>query len=174
MSPKTKQALIVAVVAMGGAGLLAIVMLLEWLPGFPAGSVQPDAPAVRVAPGPAPAESLLPGETIVSAEDIAKPAIMPSPQPPVAQAAKPAPATPDAKAASQNFPPQRLFSRGRCINCGTVSATATVENRRNNRITWEVRVRFENGMRRVFRFPTDPGYQEGDQVLFSHGRLTRD
>ena len=38
---------------------------------------------------------------------------------------------------------------------------------------WEVRVNFAGGASRVFRYPTDPGFLNGERVRFEAGRLTR-
>jgi hypothetical protein len=157
LTPKTQQALIVAAVAMAGAGLLAIAMVLDWIPA-PATS---SAPKPRSGPVTA-AESLLPGETIVSVDEPKK-------------TPEAAPRTPTPEQAAPPPPPAtRRISRGRCTNCGTVSATASIESARTSRVTWEVRVRFDDGARRVYRFPTDPGYSEGDRVVFANGRLVRE
>jgi hypothetical protein len=63
-------------------------------------------------------------------------------------------------------------SRALCANCGTVASTTLHEDRRDD-TAWEVRVRFDDGTRRVLRFPTDPGFRVGDRVFLSNGRLLR-
>jgi len=60
-----------------------------------------------------------------------------------------------------------------CPHCGTISSTAFHEREpRNSR--WEVRVRFDDGTRKILRYPTDPGLRVGERVALVEGRLKRE
>jgi hypothetical protein len=107
----------------------------------------PDAtPEFRVA-GTAPPESLSQGESIVPA-----PAQVPLP--------------PD-------VPPAPAPVAKTCPHCGTIASTAFHEREARN-ARWEVRVRFDDGTRKILRYPTDPGLRVGDRVALIQGRLQRE
>ena len=105
-----------------------------------------DTPEFRVA-GTAPPESLSQGESIVTAPAQAPlPADVPPPPAPVART---------------------------CPHCGTIASTAFHEREPRN-ARWEVRVRFDDGTRKILRYPTNPGLQVGDRVALVQGRLQRE
>jgi hypothetical protein len=147
VSPRTRQALIVTVAAVGIAALGGIAAIQGWLPegfsGETAASVA--APEFRVA-GTAPPESLSRGESVVTGPEAA-PAPTPAPAP------APAPKT--------------------CPHCGTIASTAFHEREPRN-ARWEVRVRFDDGTRKILRYPTDPGLKVGERVALVQGRLQRE
>ena len=164
MSPRSQQAIMVAAVAVGLAGVAGIAAIEGWvtLPG----STDP-VPAQRPPIAASPAESLLPGETIVEPPSAPAPA-PPAPAPP-APAAKPAPQKPSY---AQAPAAERKGARRTCQNCGEVSSTSYRQFDRGG--AWEVRVRFDDGTRATLRYPTDPGFRVGDRVVMSSGRLRRD
>lgn len=164
MSPKTRHTLIVGVAAVAIAAIGGIAAIEGWLPerfsGETPAAIAP--PGLQVT-GTAPPESLSPGESVVSAppktpEKAAEKA--PEKAPPV-----PKPAAPKRPVA----PPSHRY----CANCGTVSSTAYHE-REPRGAAWEVRVKFDDGSRKILRYPTDPGFRVGDRVFFSSGRLHKD
>ena len=131
----------------------------------------------RVAP--TPAESLLPGETIVEAPAPPPPLapapvtpraapLTPQPKAPAAPQARPAPVTPSY---AQAPAPERRSPRTSCPNCGEISSTTYRQFERGG--AWEVRVRFDDGTRATLRYPTDPGFRVGERVVMSEGRLRR-
>jgi hypothetical protein len=61
-----------------------------------------------------------------------------------------------------------------CPHCGIVAATTWYEREGYFGRQFEVRVRFDDGTRRIFVFPTDPQLAVGDRVVLSKGRLTRE
>jgi len=60
-----------------------------------------------------------------------------------------------------------------CSHCGTIAAT-TFHEREPRNARWEVRVRFDDGSRKILRYPTDPGLRVGDRVALVQGRLQRE
>jgi len=164
--PKSQHAIMVAAVAVGVASIAGIAALEGWvtLPGSAEPSMPVPAPRPRIAA--TPAESLLPGETIVEAPAVAP--ASPASAPP-SQAAKPAPVKPSY---AQAPAPENRGTRRSCPNCGEVSSTTYRQFDRGG--AWEVRVRFDDGTRATLRYPTDPGLRTGDRVLMANGRLRRD
>jgi len=70
-------------------------------------------------------------------------------------------------------PPQPAKASRPCPHCGTISSTAYHEREPRN-ARWEVRVRFDDGSRKILRYPTDPGFRVGDRVSLAQGRLRKD
>ena len=148
MSPRTRQALIVAVAAVAVAGVGGIAAIQGWLPEGLSG----ETPAALATPGlqiagTAPLESLSPGESVVTAQD----------KPPLPPDVPPEPASTPQKA---------------CPRCGTISSS-TFHEREPRNARWEVRVRFDDGSRKILRYPTDPGFRVGDRVALAQGRLRK-
>jgi hypothetical protein len=54
------------------------------------------------------------------------------------------------------------------VNCGRVTATTSYSD------SWEVRVRFEDGNTRTFRYRDPPNLRTGQRVRLEDGRLLRD
>jgi hypothetical protein len=135
VSPRTRQALIVTVAAVGIAALGGIAAIQGWLPEGFSGDMPASVatPGLRVA-GTAPPESLSQGESIVTAPEKAPKS---------------------------------------CDHCGTIAAT-TFHEREPRNARWEVRVRFDDGSRKILRYPTDPGLRVGDRVALVQGRLQRE
>jgi hypothetical protein len=142
VSPRTRQALIVTVAAVGIAALGGIAAIQGWLPDGFSG----DTPAFRVT-GTAPPESLSQGESIV-----------------IAPAQAPLPA---------DVPPAPAPVAKTCPHCGTIASTVFHEREARN-ARWELRVRFDDGSRKILRYPTDPGLRVGDRVALVQGRLQRE
>ena len=178
MRPKSHHAIIVAAIFVGLAAALGIAAIEGWLPLRPA-SVKPPSVA------PALADSLSPGESIVTPPE-ATPVVpptapvapastptSPAPTPPPAPTAKPEPKTPTYKEAPA-VQPERRGARGFCANCGSVSSTTFRQTEVQRGGAWEVRVRFDDGTRATLRFPTDPGFRVGERVVFANGRLQHD
>ena len=172
---------------MAVAALLGIGTLLGWVPQPPTGT----SPANVAAPSPmtgsaAPADSLSPGETLVTAPEPSKPvapryATEPKPTPPVAPPENPSgpdvapkPRAPVYAAPTLPKSPAATRPRGLCANCGIVTATATIEDAGTARVMWEVRVKFGDDTRRVLRYPTDPEFRVGEKVILANGRLLHD
>jgi hypothetical protein len=64
--------------------------------------------------------------------------------------------------------PAEPRSRSRCAHCGVVTEiTPWIDQ-------WDVHVRFEDGSRRVLRYPAPPNVSRGDRVVFENGRLRPD
>ena len=149
MSPRTRQALIVTVAAVGIAALGGIAAIQGWLPeGFSGDTPASVAtPRFRVA-GTAPPESLSQGESVVTSPPTLAEPPLPADVPPA-----PAPRS--------------------CVHCGTIAAT-TFHEREPRNARWEVRVRFDDGSRKILRYPTDPGLRVGDRVALVQGRLQRE
>jgi hypothetical protein len=149
VSPRTRQALIVAAAAVGIAAVGGIAAIQGWLPDWPSGDTPASiaTPGFRVA-GTAPADSLSPGESVVTAPEKAPP------PPDVPPAPASAPAKP-------------------CPHCGTISSTTYYEREPRN-ARWEVRVRFDDGTRKVLRYPSDPGLRVGERVSLKEGRLKKE
>lgn len=165
MSPRTRQSLIIAAVAVGVAALGGIAAILGWLPErFTTQTATSSAPGspLRIS-GTAPPESLSPGESIVATPPpVATPPAPIAHEPPKTQAAPPKP----------GLEPERREPRRHCANCGVVSST-TRHDRDVLGGAYEVRVRFDDGTRLTLRYPTSPGFRAGDRVFFSEGRLRR-
>ena len=151
MSPKTRHTLLVGAAAVAIAAIGGIAAIEGWLPDrFSAEAPATSAPPRLKIAGTAPPESLSPGESIVSA-------------PPKAQGEEKPPPVDESPPASRRF----------CAHCGTISSTAYHE-REPRGASWEVRVKFDDGSRRILRYPTDPGFHVGDRVVLSNGRLHKD
>jgi hypothetical protein len=54
-----------------------------------------------------------------------------------------------------------------------VSST-TFHEREPRNVRWEVRVRFDDGTRKILRYPTNPGFRVGDRVALTQGRLRKE
>lgn len=52
-----------------------------------------------------------------------------------------------------------------CEGCGTVTEVSPYVDQ------WDVHVRFQDGTRRVLRYPSPPNVSRGDRVVFENGRL---
>ena len=144
MSPRTRQALIVTSLAIGVAAIGGIAALQGWLPERFSG----ETPA-SVAPPGFRVAGTAPPESLSQGESVVTaPAPAPAPEPAVA-APKP------------------------CPHCGTIASTAFHEREPRN-ARWEVRVRFDDGTRKILRYPTDPGLRVGERVALVEGRLKRE
>ncbi len=185
----------VAAVAIVLAAIGGIAAIQGWLPAWGAKDEEPRAAAGKTRiTGTAPPETLSPGESVVTGIDpksVLPPATAsapPSPAiatPPSPVAPAPAPAreaAPRKKAAPSTPsyapppPPPRPTaesSRDVCTNCGVVTSTLYRDDDVRGG-TWEVRVNFDDGSRRVLRYPTHPRFQPGDRVFLSRGRLHLD
>jgi hypothetical protein len=176
--------IITAAVAVTLCAVVAIAYMLGWLPARPqvATPLGMASPGQQVA-GTAPGVALLPGETLVTPEpqrapstpgptipNYSRPAPAATPLPrdpaPEPSVRSPAPtATPAAKASTYaRAAPQRTF----CVNCGTVTSTTTYPD------AWEVRVRFEDGDLRTFRYRDPPNLRTGQRVRLEGDRLVRE
>jgi hypothetical protein len=52
-----------------------------------------------------------------------------------------------------------------CGHCGTVTEVSPYVDQ------WDVHVRFQDGTRRVLRYPQPPNVSRGDRVVLENGRL---
>lgn len=173
--------IVVAAIAVTGCALVAIAVMLGWVssggPAITPASVA--SPGLQVA-GTAPEAGLAPGETLVAPAEIPSPrpgVLMPNYSPPAAP--RPAPSAPDAPVSSLPAPKKPVAMApaapiyaqaprdGFCVNCGTVTGVTTYPD------WWEVRVRFEDGASRSFRYPTPPNLHLGERVRLEDGRLNR-
>lgn len=73
-----------------------------------------------------------------------------------------------ARARPADEPRERRRDSVLCENCGSVAAITTYSD------SWEVRVRFEDGSTRTFRYRSRPPLRLGDPVRLEDGRLFRD
>ena len=176
MRPKSHHAIIVAAIVVGVAAALGIAAIEGWLPWWRT-PVKPASVAFD------PADSLSPGESIVTATDanpIAPPvSAVPSAPASIPPAAPPgATARPASKAPAYERAPavqaERHGAHKPCANCGSVSSTTFRQTELQRGSAWEVRVRFDDGTRATLRFPTDPGFRVGERVIFANGRLRHD
>ena len=174
MASKSHSALIIAAVAVGVAAIFGIAAIEGWL-SWPVSSPASVAHPGQAAIGIAPVESLSPGESVVSSESAKKPPPpappVPPPPAPAGEPAKPAPVKPSY---AQVPKAQTEKRRASCPHCGVVTSTATLEREGYFGRQFEVRVRFEDGSRKTFIFPTDPDLAVADRVMLSKGRLTRE
>jgi hypothetical protein len=165
VSPRTRHALIVAVAAVGIAAVAGIAAIQGWLPDWLSGETPT---SVETIAGTAPADSLSPGESVVT-PDAASAKSSPFPAPV-------APDLPPRKAVPTDEPPVPAPSaapRPKCPHCGTVSST-TFHEREARNVRWEVRVRFDDGTRKILRYPTDPGFRGRDRVALTQGRVRKE
>ena len=171
MRPKSHQAIVVAAIVVAAAAALGIAAIEGWLP-------LGRSPATPTSVVLDPADSLSPGESIVTPTQAPAPAatsVAPEPAP-IPPAAPPEPAAkPAAKAPAYARAPaeatERRDARKPCTNCGSVFATTFRQADLQRGGAWEVRVRFDDGTRATLRFPTDPGFRVGERVIFANGRL---
>jgi hypothetical protein len=184
--------IVVASAAVTACALVGIAVMLGWIPpkasvATPVGFASPGQQVAGTAPG----VDLEPGETLVSPPEA--PRSQPRPmmptysQPPGPVPARPATAPPAAaplpSAQPDLSPPAPLASArkrvptlpsyvkprddGPCADCGSIAAITTYPD------DWEVRVRFEGGATRAYRYPTPPPFRLGDRVRLEDGRLNR-
>ena len=192
MSPKNRHSFTVAAVVVGITAIAAIATIQGWLPEWGAKEEAPRASAKTRITGTAPPETLSPGESVVTPAPEAQ--AMPPAAAPAPQAEAPAPETERPKKAAPTTPsyappraaparpsppppapppPPTADASRLCANCGVVAST-TYRDHEVRGGPWEVRVHFDDGSRRILRYPTHPGFQVGDRVFFSRGRLHRD
>jgi hypothetical protein len=135
----------------------------------PAGPLMPHY-SDPVVPRPAPPR---PAETAPQAA----PAPAPTPAPPrwVRQPPERAPAggipirpVPAAPRYAESRHAETRSTRARCNRCGVVTEISPYIDE------WDVHVRFEDGTRRVLRYPTPPNVGRGDRVVLENGRLNLD
>ena len=194
--PAVIISIVVAATAVTACALVAIAWMLGWIP--------PRQPPLAKAPVAAPAKratdtgiALLPGESLVSADELARAMPMPppaastaAPAAPPAASPKPHPAAPQysraerapqrpatrTAAAPAPKPPANAggavtsyerSARTLCVNCGTVMSITAYEEER----AWDVHVRFEDGSHETLRYRVPPGLRIGQRVLLEEGRL---
>jgi hypothetical protein len=193
MRPSARTHLAIGTAVVAVAALVAIAWMLEWPPGQP--PARPAAAPPKVAVTGAPPESLSPGESVVEngttrsgpSESKAPPAPPPPPSPPEpapkaaappSQASarppekRPAPTPPRYAQRRAEDSPER--SPGDCPSCGRIYLTATERDELDRIVTWEIRVRFDSGQTRTFRFDGDPRLRVGDRVRVERGRIHRE
>lgn len=142
-------------------------------------------PSAETAPAPAPppvrkpATPPQPPARSAAPLDLQSPHYSPADTPRPAQPYRP-PSREDARGSFGPRPPE--YARARpggeprerrrdsvlCENCGSVAAITTYSD------AWEVRVRFEDGSTRTFRYRSRPPLRLGDPVRLEDGRLFRD
>ena len=184
--PRHQQAVVISIVvaatAVTACALVAIAWMVGWVPTHGTASQPVAAPAPAAATSPDLA--LLPGETVVNAEEAkpvtpqyakpepGKPVEAPTAAPPKpavqgqATARPPRPSTPSYQRAP---PPPTSFDRSArnfCVNCGTVQSITAFDMGQ-----WEVKVRFEDGSMETLRYPARPALRIGQSVLLEEGRL---
>jgi hypothetical protein len=193
-APRHQQAVIISIVvaatAVTACALVAIAYMLGWVPvrhAVPA-RASASSPATQAAGGAADHLGLLPGESVVSAEEAAKgsppatpvPGAASGPRPvtprymkaPESAPRPPAVAKPAPPTSPRNPPAPTSYersARGLCVNCGTVAAITAFGDGE-----WDVRVRFEDGSAETLRYRTRPGLRIGQRVLLEEGRLIPD
>jgi len=185
--PRHQQAVVISIVvaatAVTACALVAIAWMMGWVPRHATASQPVAAAASAPAAATSPDLALLPGETVVNAEE-AKPATpqyaKPEPGKPVEApkaAPKPAaqgqamprprrPSTPSYQRAPPSPMSFERSARNFCVNCGTVQSITAFDMGQ-----WEVRVRFEDGSMETLRYPTRPPLRIGQGVLLEEGRL---
>jgi hypothetical protein len=60
-----------------------------------------------------------------------------------------------------------------CPNCGSITSITAIEKGRSPTGTREVRVRLDDGTRRVMRYEAGPALRVGDKVRIENGLLVR-
>ena len=184
MKAAARTHLVVGTVIVAVTATLAIALMLDWLPWV--STPAPPPPKIAVM-GAAPPETLSPGESVVGetpppqrsepaapppaprTEPKAVPATPPSPPPARPQPVKPRFAQREPAETAEIPMPSR-----ECPQCGRIYLTATERDEFNRIVVWEVRVRFETGQTRVFRFDANPRFRVGDEVRLERGRLRRE
>jgi hypothetical protein len=167
-------AVVVAAVAVTALSLVGIASLLGWLPERApvrtAATAAPEDPAPRT-----PHTELPPiGASGKRQEPLMPKYGTPEPPPPApAVAAEPPPAAP-AQAPVRSVAAPRVPSYvaparpGRCDACGRVTG---VSSRGEG---WEIRVRFEDGAARTYRYRSRPPFEAGDRVRANGAVLEHD
>jgi hypothetical protein len=180
--PAVVISVVVAATAVTACALVAIAYMMGWVPAR-AGSPKPGTAATSTAPQAATGAdlALLPGESVVGADEPAKsaatlpaPAAVPKPVAPRYSAGKPPEPAPRAStrpAAPAPRTPPRVTSyersaRNLCVNCGTVTAITAFDMGE-----WDVKVRFEDGTTQTLHYRTRPPLRIGQSVLLEDGRL---
>jgi hypothetical protein len=193
--PAVIISIVVAATAVTACALVAIAWMMGWIPP----RQPPPAKAAAAAPAKHATDSaiaLLPGESLVSADEIARAAPAPAtstaaPAAPQAAPPKPHPVAPQytraerapqkpatrtAAAPAPKQPPANprgavtsyeRSARTLCVNCGTVMSITAYEEER----AWDVHVRFEDGSHETLRYRVPPGLRIGQRVLLEEGRL---
>jgi len=192
--PAVIISIVVAATAVTACALVAIAWMMGWIPPRQA----PLAKAAVAAPAKHAADTaiaLLPGESLVSADELARAMPAPAastaaPAPPQVAPPKPhpvapqytraerAPQKPATRTAAAPAPKPPANARGAvtsyersartlCVNCGTVMSITAYEEER----AWDVHVRFEDGSHETLRYRVPPGLRIGQRVLLEEGRL---